>query len=166
MRAPLFLATAALALAASPVAAGGESRRTAPLADSTTGTRSPSVALAPASGDRFDAQSRATLRDSLAKYLRGRGFAVIDGAKHVRWRMEPKVLREDVVEGEHGIDVEVRASVVAVDAHGRVAAMVEGGARARTTTPGAGSRHLVAQALDAAARSIADDLARRLLEAS
>jgi carbon monoxide dehydrogenase subunit G len=68
-----------------------------------------------------------------------------------------------VAQGAGETRVEVRASVIAVDRQGGIAAMIEGGARARTAARGAPAAQLTSRALDAAAKSLAEDLAGRLL---
>ena len=122
------------------------------------------VTVEPVQGDHGDATARATLRASLSKYLRAQGFTVGESPARPRYRLRPSVLRLEVAQGRAGVDVEVRASVVAVEGK-RVVAIVEGGARARAATPAAGTAALTAQALDAAARKIAEDLGRRIGEA-
>ncbi len=109
--------------------------------------------------------ARTALREALGRHLGRRGFQVLDTGKRYAYRLQPKLLLFDV---QDGASVEVKASVVAVDPKGRVAAMVEGGARAKgaagakpATAPGT----LEAQALEAAARSLVEDLAPRLVEA-
>jgi hypothetical protein len=152
-RLPLVIATA---LALGPAVGG---------AAGSAGREKPAAVLEPVRGDGADEGSRAVLHASLAKYLRAQGFALADAGAAPRLRLQPAVLRIEVVRSGGGLGVEVRASVVALD-RGRVAAIVEGGARARAATPGAGPAPLTAQALDAAARKIAEDLARRIGEAS
>jgi hypothetical protein len=89
---------------------------------------------------------------------------VVEGGKRFGFRLQPKML---LMEVQNGGSVEVKASVVALDPKGRVAAMVEGGARARSASgaaPPTPSTALEAQALEAAARSLVEDLAPRLVE--
>jgi HEAT repeats len=124
-----------------------------------------SVSLEEVQGGKGDARARASLHDALAMHLQRRGFAVVEGGEGVGYRLKPSMLVLDVVHSSAGLRVEVKASVIAIDGQGRIAAMVEGGARAKTATPGAASTQLAGQAVDAAARSISEDLAHRLLEA-
>ncbi|GEJ56268.1 HEAT repeat domain-containing protein [Anaeromyxobacter diazotrophicus] len=111
------------------------------------------------------AAARAALQRALAAELPRRGFAVVDGRAAAGYHLKPAVLRVDLSRAGGGARVEVKASVVAVDGSGRIAAMVEGGARARTAAAGAPVEELEAQAFAAAAGSLCEDLARRLLEA-
>ncbi len=115
-------------------------------------------------GEQGTPHARTALREALARHLGRRGFQVLESGKRYGYRLQPKLILFDV---QDGTSVEVKASVVALDPKGRVAAMVEGGARAKggagakpATAPGA----LEAQALEAAARSLVEDLAPRLVE--
>jgi hypothetical protein len=111
------------------------------------------------------AQSEAAaLHAALAAQLARHGFSVVGAGEGAGYRLKPAVLLLEVTPSGTGLRVEVKASVIAIDGQGRIAAMVEGGARARTASAGAASQQLAAQALDAAARNISEDLARRLLE--
>jgi hypothetical protein len=111
-----------------------------------------------------DAVSRAALQRALVAELPRRGFTVVDGGADAGYRLRPAVLRVELARNGSGTRVEVKASVVAIERGGRIAAMVEGGARARTGAGGAPAADLQAQALAAAAGSLCEDLARRLLE--
>jgi hypothetical protein len=122
------------------------------------------VVVEPAQGTGRDGAAVA-LQRALAAELPRRGFAVTDGGAAAGYHLKPAVLRVDVTRGAGGTRVEVKASVVAIDRGGRIAAMVEGGARARTAASGAAVADLQAQAFAAAAGSLCEDLARRLLEA-
>ncbi len=123
-----------------------------------------SVVLEEVQGGQGDARARGALRAALATHLARQGFAVMESDEPVGWRLKPSVLALDVQQSGTHLRVEVKASVIAVDGAGRIAAMVEGGARARALGPGGAQWQLASQALEAAARSIAEDLARRLLE--
>lgn len=133
------------------------------------GARTVVVEEAQGSGD---AVSRAALQRALVAELPRRGFAVVGGGgggtggADAGYHLRPAVLRVDVARTASGTRVEVKVSVVAVERGGRIAAMVEGGARARTGAGGAAPADLQAQAFAAAAGSLCEDLARRLLEGS
>ena len=135
-----------------------------PMSDRHDVRRSRSVAIEAVRGDKGSSASRAAFGEALARQLGRLGFNVVEGGRTVTYRMQPTVLTLDTAGGGAGANVEVKASVVALDRKGRVAAMVEGGARTQNT-PGVAPAHLESQAVEAAARSIAEDLARRLLEA-
>lgn len=109
--------------------------------------------------------ARAALQRALVAELPRRGFSVVDGHAAAGYHLKPAVLRVEVSRAAAGTRVEVKASVVAIDGSGRIAAMVEGGARARTPAANAPVADLQAQAFAAAAGSLCEDLARRLLEA-
>ena len=121
------------------------------------------VSLEEVQGGKGDPPARARFHDALAVQLARHGFAVVDGGEDVGYRLKPSVLLLEQVQSGAWLSVQVKASVIAIDGQGRIAAIVEGGARARTVTPGAAVQ-LVEKAFDAAARSISEDLARRLLE--
>jgi hypothetical protein len=80
------------------------------------------------------------------------------------YRLKPSLLRLDVEEGGGATIIAVRASLVAVDGAGRMAAMLEGGARLKATgrLPGGALERYSARAVDAAARTLCEDLAGRL----
>jgi hypothetical protein len=120
-----------------------------------------SVVLDDVAGSGGDARARSALRSALAAHLARRGFSLVgaDGG----WTLKPAVLAVDVRDGGGALTVEVKASVMAIDGEGHVAAMVEGRARARAAgAPPASAAPITAKALDAAAASICEDLARRL----
>jgi HEAT repeats len=121
-----------------------------------------SVSIEPVQGPQGDARAWAALRDALGANMARHGFAVAAAGEAAGWRLKPSVLVVDVARAGGGQRVEVKASVIAVDAQGRIAAMVEGGARARTAGAAPGAPQLTEQALEAAARSISEDLAARL----
>ena len=121
------------------------------------------VSLEEVQGGKGDRPARGRFHDALVVQLARHGFSVVDGGEDVGYRLKPSVLLLEQSQSGAWLSVEVKASVIAVDGQGRIAAIVEGGARARTVTPGAAAQ-LAGQAFDAAARSISEDLARRLLE--
>ena len=140
-------------------------RLSPPRSDRAAAARPRTVTLGPVLGDRGTPEARAALREALARHLRRRGFSVVDApGTSVRYRLQPTVLVLDGAGASAGTHIEVKASIVALDRRGRIAAMVEGGARATSATPGAASANLEAQAVEAAARNLAEDLARRILE--
>ncbi len=118
------------------------------------------VALEEPQGRAGDAAARGALREALARHLRRQGFAVVAAGDPAGWRLKPAVLAVEVSHGGGKISVAVKASVLAVDSQGRMAAMVEGGARLRAS--GGGEKQLAARALDAAAGTLSEDLAARL----
>jgi ferric-dicitrate binding protein FerR (iron transport regulator) len=79
-------------------------------------------------------------------------------------RLKPSVLRVDVDARGGTTVIAVKASLVAVEGNGRMAAMLESGARLSTTgaIPDAKVGAYAAKALDAAAGALCDDLAARL----
>lgn len=109
---------------------------------------------------RGDAATRGALKEALARHLRRQGFAVVPAGDLAGWRLKPAVLAVEVSRGGGKISVAVKASVVAVDSQGRMAAMVEGGARLRAAR--GAEKQLAARALDAAAGTLSEDLAARL----
>jgi hypothetical protein len=111
-------------------------------------------------GKAGDAAARSALRDALARHLRRQGFSVVDSHEPAGYRLKPAVLELEVTSADGRTLIAVKASVVAVDSQGKMAAMVEGGARLRATGGSAGP--LAARALDAAAISLSEDLAARL----
>ncbi len=109
--------------------------------------------------------ARAALRASLAKHLARRGFSVVRQGDRAAFRIKPSVLSVDVAESAGKVTIAVKASAVAVDGSGRMAAMIEGGARLKASGGALGAaqqRDLSARALDAAANTLSEDLAARL----
>jgi HEAT repeat protein len=122
------------------------------------------VVLEEVSGSAGDPSARDALREALTAQLQRRGFALVAADGAPGWRLKPAVLSVDVRHGAGALKVEVKASVIAVDGRGRIAAMVEGGARARSAGASpASAAPMTARAIEAAASSICDDLASRLL---
>jgi ABC-type uncharacterized transport system YnjBCD ATPase subunit len=120
------------------------------------------VALDDPQGRAGDAAARAALKESLTRHLRRRGFSVVGAADPAGYRLKPSVLELEITSGGGKITISVKASVVAVDSQGKMAAMVEGGALLRATGGSVGPAQLSARALDAAAVTLSDDLAARL----
>jgi hypothetical protein len=106
--------------------------------------------------------TRRAFRESIARHLRARGYEVVEGGEG--YRLKPSLLRVDVEEGGGTTVIAVKASLVAVDGTGRMAAMLEGGARLKATgrlASGAVEAY-AARAVDAAARTLCEDLAGSL----
>jgi hypothetical protein len=103
------------------------------------------------------------LREAIAKHLRERGFAVVDDGG---MRIKASVMKLDVAAREGKTVIAVRASLVAVDDDGRMAAILEGGARlsASGTIPEGRVGAYSARALESAAKTLCDDLAAKLGE--
>ncbi|HSM92123.1 MAG TPA: HEAT repeat domain-containing protein [Anaeromyxobacteraceae bacterium] len=109
-----------------------------------------------------DDDLRRALRDALERHLRANKFSVV--ARGQQFVLRPSVLKVDVDKQDGKTVVSVRASLVAVDGKGRMAAMLEGGARLKAvgTVQGPMVEKYAAKALDAAARTMTEDLADRL----
>jgi Holliday junction resolvase len=122
------------------------------------------VSVEAVQGGKGDRETREKLKRALVHHLQQQGFAVVDGGAAAGYRLKPSVLALEQAQKGTWLVVEVKASVIAIDGQGRIAAIVEGGARARTVASGHPAGRLTAQAFEAAARSISEDLARRLLE--
>jgi hypothetical protein len=175
--APPVRVAAAYALGRIHVAAGEAALREAQARDSDAAVRAAagraleelrhgarSVVLEDVAGSAGDARARSALQSALAAELKRRGFSLVGRDGGAGWRLKPAVLAVDVRQGGGTLKVEVKASVIAVDAEGHIAAMVEGGARVRSPgAPPASAVPMTAKALEAAASSICDDLASRLL---
>lgn len=125
------------------------------------GPDSIAVMLEDATG-KGDAALRKEFRASLERHLREQGFSVVTrGHKFV---LKPSVLTVDVDKSEGKTVVAVRASLVAVDGKGGMTAMLEGGAKLKavgTASPAMVPKY-AAKAMDAAARTLTDDLKGRL----
>ncbi len=120
------------------------------------------LALDEPQGKAGDDAARAALKDSLARYLRRQGFAVVGSRDPAGYLLKPSVLELEISVAGSRTTIAVKASVVAVDSQGKMAAMVEGGARLRATGGTIGSAQLAARALDATALTLSEDLAARL----
>jgi HEAT repeat protein len=108
---------------------------------------------------------RTALRDSLVRHLAERGFPAAPPGDDRALRLKASVLAVDVSESGGKVSIDVKASAVAVEPGGRMAAMSEGAAHLRTQ----GTRlsrekeeQLAVRALDAAARMLSDELAAEL----
>lgn len=121
------------------------------------------VSLEEAVGSGGGPAERAALREALGRWLARAGFRVQEGGA---LRLKPSIAALDLERAGERTVVAVRAELVAVEGGGRMAAMLEGRARAAVTGR-LGDRELAAvsaQAVDAVARVLADDLAARLAE--
>lgn len=108
--------------------------------------------------------ARKALRTALARQLEKAGFTVVD-PEEAAFRIKPSVISVETSESGGKLFVSVKAAAVAVGLDGRMAAMIQGGARVKAT----GARHseaveeqLSATALEAAARTLSEDLASQL----
>jgi len=100
---------------------------------------------------------------SLARHLSKRGFTVVETGERAAYRIKPSLLALEVNESGGKLSIAVKASAVAVDAQGRMAAMLEGGARLKASGASPSVRwELSVRALDAAAGTLSEDLATRL----
>lgn len=109
-----------------------------------------------------DEELREEFRLSLERHLRERGFSVVRRGQ--RYVLKPSVLRVDVDRVDGKTVVAVKASLVAVDGRGTMAAMLEGGAKVKAVgTAGAALvPKYAAKAADAAARTLTEDLEGQL----
>ena len=123
-----------------------------PLAFSVEATRGTGSALA-----------RDALRKAIESHLKDRGFAVVSQGGVL---LKPSVLRVDVEARGGKTTIAVKASLVAVDDDGKMAAMLESGARlsANGIIPEARLATYAAKALEAAAKTLCEDLAAKLGE--
>jgi HEAT repeat protein len=123
-----------------------------------------SLVLEEARGRGGDA-AHGALRASLARHLAQRGFSLAVAGEEAAYHVKPSLLSLERTESGGQLLIAVTASALAVDQDGRMAAMTEAGARLRTAgsgLTGAAEEALVERALDAAARSLSEDLAARL----
>jgi len=128
------------------------------------GARRHRVTVEEAQGKGGDA-ARSALHAALARHLAQRGFQVVGADEGATYRIKPSVLSIDVSEGAGNVVIAVKAAAVAVDEDGRMAAMIETGARLKATgtnLSGQAQDQLSARALDAAARTLSEDLAAQL----
>jgi hypothetical protein len=109
------------------------------------------------------AHARETLHRALVAQLKEHGFAVVDKGGV---RLKASVLKVDVDARGGKTVIAVKASLVAVDDDGRMAAMLEGGAKlsATGTIPEAKIGVYSGKALEAAAKTLCEDLAAKLGE--
>jgi hypothetical protein len=107
--------------------------------------------------------ARGALRDALARELRDHGFAVVSRGG---LRLKPSVLKLDVDAKGGKTVIAVKASLIAVDDDGKMAAMLEGGARLSATgaIPEKKLAAYSAKALEATAKTLCEDLAAKLGE--
>jgi len=111
------------------------------------------------------AAERGALRDALSRQLSDRGFPVARAGETPTFRVKASVLSLDILEAGGRVSVDVKASAMAVEASGRMAAMSEGAAHLKT--PAGHLTHLKeeqlsARALEAAARILSDEIALEL----
>jgi hypothetical protein len=118
--------------------------------------------LIEAATGKGDDDLKAEFRSSLERYLKEQGFNVV--ARGQRYVLKPSVLKIDVDKADGKTVIAVRASLVAIDGKGTMTAMLEGGAKLRAvgTASGAMLPKYTAKAMDAAARTLTDDLKGRL----
>jgi HEAT repeat protein len=109
--------------------------------------------------------ARSALRDALTRHLAERGFPPASPGDEAALRLKASVLALHVSEASGRVTIDVKASAVAVEPGGRMAAMSEGAAHLKTQ----GTRltrekeeQLAARALDAAARMLSDEIAAEL----
>lgn len=121
-----------------------------------------SLAVEEATG-KGGAQARKALRLALMSYLKRAGFKLVE-PDEAAFRVKPSVLSIEVTEDGDKLLVSVKAAAVAVGLDGRMAAMIQGGARARAAArpSEAMQERLSATALEAAARTLSEDLASEL----
>jgi hypothetical protein len=161
--APLVLA-ASLLVAGEPDAGAGSAPTARKSAARRAQQRPRSAIVEQVRGDSGSGPARAAFGDALHRHLRRLGFHLVEGRTAAAYRLQPALLVIDSSTEGTSVNLQVKASLVALDRKGHVAAMVEGGARARSGVAGSTATSLEAQALEATARSLAEDLARRLLE--
>lgn len=127
--------------------------------------RGRALVIEDAHGSAGDPAARQALRDSLGRHLSQRGFSVVESDQPATYRIKSSVIALDVAESGNKTIVAVRASAIAVDGTGRMAAMLESSARLRADgsgLPRSVQARLSAQAIDAAASSLSEDLAAKL----
>jgi HEAT repeat protein len=123
----------------------------------------PPVSLEEAVGTAGSQAERAALHDAIGRRLREAGFRV-QGSGGIR--LKPSIIRLEVERAGETTVIAVRAELVAVEGGGRMAAMLEGGARL-SATGRLGDSELAAvsvRAVDAVAKVLVDDLAAKLGE--
>lgn len=106
---------------------------------------------------------RLALRDAIGRRLKEVGFQV-QGTGGIR--LKPSIVRLDVERAGERTVIAVRAELLAVEGGGRMAALLEGGARLSATGK-LGDRELAAvsaRAVEAVAKVLVDDLAAKLGE--
>ena len=128
------------------------------------GTRRHIVCVEEAQG-KGGGGARSALQEALVRHLAQQGFQVVGADEGATYRIKPSVLSIDVSESAGNVVIAVKAAAVAVDEDGRMAAMIETGARLKASGTGLSSSAqelLSARALDAAARTLSEDLAAQL----
>lgn len=109
-------------------------------------------------------QARKALRTALAVQLQRAGFALVE-PEEAAFRIKPSVISVETSESGGKLFVSVKAAAVAVGLDGRMAAIIQGGARVRASgarRSEAVEEQLSATALEAAARTLSEDLASQL----
>jgi len=163
-------ASARDALAAAMRSDGEEEVRTAAgwaleeIVERTRAASRRSVAIEEVQGKGSLAEKGA-LREALARHLADRGFPVASAGEAPTFRVKASVLALDVLQAGGKVSIDVKASAMAVEASGRMAAMSEGAAHLKT--PASRLTHekeeqLSARALEAAARILCDEIALEL----
>jgi hypothetical protein len=109
------------------------------------------------------ATARVALRQAIAAQLKERGFAVVDRGGVV---LKPSVMQLDVDAKGGKTTIAVKAALVAVDDDGKMRAMLESGAKlsANGVIPESKIPTYSAKALEAAAKTLCEDLAAKLGE--
>jgi hypothetical protein len=135
----------------------------APVPGPTPPRGAPVFSIAEPSGSAGGPSERRALKDALARHLANRGYAVVPEGGMT---LKPSVVSLDVRQQDGKTVISVRAGLLAVEGSGRMAAMLESGARLSATgrVPDGKLAVYSAKALDAAARTLCDDLASRLAE--
>jgi hypothetical protein len=112
---------------------------------------------------RGDAAGRRAFKEAIARHLTERGFSLRESGGLT---LKPSVVGVDVAVRDGRTTIAVKASLLAVEEGGRMAAMLESGARlsALGAIPDAKVAAYAARALDAAALTLCDDLAAKLAE--
>ena len=109
------------------------------------------------------AHAREALQSAIAAQLTERGFAIVETGGV---RLKPSILRVDVDAKGGKTVIAVRASIVALDDDGKMAAMLESAAKlsASGVIPEGKVGLYSAKAVEAAARTLCEDLAAKLGE--
>lgn len=122
-----------------------------------------SVAVEEATGKGGPA-ARKALRTALARQLEKAGFTLVE-PEEAAFRIKPSVISVETSASGGKLFVSVKAAAVAVGLDGRMAAMIQGGARVKATgarPSEAVQEQLSATALEATARTLSEDLASQL----
>jgi hypothetical protein len=108
--------------------------------------------------------ARKALRTALERQLNQAGFTLVE-PEEAAFRIKPSVISVETSESGGKLFVSVKAAAVAVGLDGRMAAMIQGGARVKATgarPSEAMQEQLSATALEATARTLSEDLASQL----